>query len=1126
MKNQGEIRWLQLSDLHMFVSTEVAYQKKALLNLFKDRVDFVVITGDLHQYGEDYSLTIQFLKGLITSWNMEFEDIVIVPGNHDIQDTSKRKIALNIIDKELENNPDAYRSELDNLYTGFTKYKRFCNELYGNDSNQNLLENNIYIWKDNIALLCINTALISDENHDKKQIVDIYRLAELENRGYPCIAVMHHDFYAISDRHLPYIEACFRDLGVSAVLSGHKHKYSRSVIDLKNGQLIPNYCCAKSCSQPGDLWSDIGIIEYRWNLKKEEVKVIPYEWDTDNLSFQPSTKFEDVGSVEVNDDGNIKLNKSFALKKSFVDSKSENKKNEGEGHVLNKFESFYDNIQKDYLDGILEYIDDNNKKFNQAIDIIERIIFCNGKRINFNQIINNIITCKQKIVLSISGLQGTGKSTFLSLVFYELRRKFEETNIFPILLDLHVLDKYSKRKAKERLKEHLKEIDILINKYSKIRFILLVDGADDYIRKTSDLEEILLRYVEQNKVDNFAFCIGSADNFPNEMCKVSKLKGISNKATYKVDAYSLKKDDDENITFILKNLIDIYSFKIEQNQINIIKKAINVYTINRIDYRTLLIVLRVFSINSKNGVVTQLGSYFYEYYLMMMGSNEKELYKHAKAVYQYIILKQPEALRGNNLKYTKIIYNNGITIDFLLAYYFVYLIKSNNDELENVLNSDFVFTASVNKFIKDLLLNKYNGEQEQIVDRLIKSYEVSDMSMKSQICYILGRIEESNAKEKAKHFLREKWDQLYKDLFDDNILILKEYDIKNELVLFRTISVSLIWIGYDKNQERFLRCLLLNEKLNQINRGFHLEYYEDKAYMNGVKPTYVDNKNISVDKTMKYLINNINRGFSKTGEFNKSIYLDIITLFSIYQYRMGNDEIKRKYSEILLKIAEKVLQSSKIQSRTITNYVTTVRELLMENPYNQFMTEIYQVKNVKREGWIRRNVQLPESIAEHMYGCYLLGTFFLPNNVAQCIDYNIPDIESYLDYSKESILKMLLIHDLAEAKIGDIVTQEKVKKDTEDEDKRFEYYEFLCSFPHIYGLGNRKKAWDEFIENATINAKIANDFDKIEPVIQAYFYLKGGNTIDLDEWKEYALKNVKTSLGKQILMFVMEKILV
>ncbi len=1128
MKNEQEIRWIQLSDLHMFVSTDVERQKKALYEQFGNTTDLIIVTGDLHQYGEDYAMTIDFLDKLVEQFCLDKEDVVIIPGNHDVLLLDKRKEAIQKVDEDIEKDPDVYIKELSKLYLGFRKYKKFLKDFYGElIDGYNPLENNIYVWKNELAILCINTALISDEKHFKPQIVDIYGLEKLDNPGLPCIAIMHHDYYAISDIHKPYIKIRFEELGVSATLSGHKHRFSRNAIDIGNSEIIPNFCCAKSVSQPGDLWSDIGIIEYRWKQNENKVIVIPYVWDREQNAFVPTIKFESKEKFVVNEQGSFIFEYGFRLRNNTENRIKVSECNTEERKEVGKMidlEEFYQSIQTKYLDSILELIGEDEGKFDEAVNIMERIITYKGEKINFEKVVDLIVSCKKKIVLSINGLQGTGKSTFLSLVYYNIKKKYQETKVFPILIDLHTLDNYSKKEAKKILLDHLKIIDGLIKKYQEIKFILLFDGANDYIRKTSDLEDAIYHYVDKSNLSNFAFCIGSADYLPDEMCMKSKLHFFSRKAMYKLEADRVKKSDDENISAIVNNLIDIYDFSIRKKDIGTIKKAINVYTINEIDYRTLLIILRVFEANIKNKNDYQLGSYFYDYYFMEMNSKESELFKHAEATYQYIVLKKQNALRS--LKYAKYIYNNGITVDFLLAYYFVNLVKRDGKKLSEVLKCDFVFTASVNKFIKDLILNKYRGEQAYIVEKMINAYNISDMSMKSQIGYILGRIQESNAKEKAKKFLITNWKLLYVDLFKDDKLVSKRIDIKRELVLFRTISVSLICLGYDKNQEQFLRCLLLNEKLNQINRGFHLEYYEDKAYMNGVSPTYIDNENISVDKTMNYLINNLNKDFSEAKQFNKSIYIDIITLFSIYQYRMDNQKIKEQYESILINLAEKILQSSKIQSRTIINYVTTVKELLRNNPYKNIVDEVYMFKSIKREGWIRRKVVEPESIADHMYGCYMLGEFFLPNNAYQCVDYNIPDVENYFEYSKEDILKMLLLHDLAEVRIGDIVTQEKVRKDVENENSFFDYYEFLCSFPHIYGLGNQKKAWDEFTENSTINAKIANDIDKIEPLIQAYIYKKSGNEIDLKDWEDYARKNVNTSLGKQFLQFVIEKIIV
>lgn len=78
---------------------------------------------------------------------------------------------------------------------------------------------------------------------------------------------------------------------------------------------------------------------------------------------------------------------------------------------------------------------------------------------------------------------------------------------------------------------------------------------------------------------------------------------------------------------------------------------------------------------------------------------------------------------------------------------------------------------------------------------------------------------------------------------------------------------------------------------------------------------------------------------------------------------------------------------------------------------------------------------------------------------------------------------MLLLHDLAVARLGDIPTPLKKRSDDEEEKKRFGYYQYLCSVPRIYGLGRDKSTIvDDFLNTGSINAKIAYEIDRIEAV--------------------------------------------
>ena len=74
-------------------------------------------------------------------------------------------------------------------------------------------------------------------------------------------------------------------------------------------------------------------------------------------------------------------------------------------------------------------------------------------------------------------------------------------------------------------------------------------------------------------------------------------------------------------------------------------------------------------------------------------------------------------------------------------------------------------------------------------------------------------------------------------------------------------------------------------------------------------------------------------------------------------------------------------------------------------------------------------------------------------------------------------------------------------------------------------MGRNVRHWRELFSKSTINGKIANDLDKLEPLVQAYMYKVMGYNIDLEEWKDDVEQNLKTTLGRKLLDFVINNIL-
>lgn len=788
--------------------------------------------------------------------------------------------------------------------------------------------------------------------------------------------------------------------------------------------------------------------------------------------------------------------------------------------------------QAEFLDKIIEIVKVDEKKYHESTELIENFLFRGEKNITLEQIANLILNSDSTFPVSFFGKYGTGKSTLFTLLYYYfIRRYYEQKLLYPILIDLNNLNQMKKEKARELLSRFVACVEEHIFQNESTHYLLMVDGINEYSDNHAELDDIIETFISTINSNNkyngrFTFCIGEDDSLPDTIREESSLKSYLPKSEIKIEVRPLSKGENLDGVFndkfksILATMNRLYNYGILENDIEKIYKASSPYITNHIDYRTLHIILRIYRSHEPS---TNFTIGLKEYFLKKL-SKPKDFYLAARHTYDVFILKKTNQKVSSFHNINAIVFASRLSIDFFIAVHFVNILIGKNEIAPGSLGKDIVFTALTNKFIKDLIFNLDKSTQTTITKKIIEAYvkENSD-TIKAQYAYLLGRIDETSAQKEAKKFLLAEWEEKYDSLFT-NCLLKSDKSVEDgSLVLFRTLSVSLTWVKENSKQELFLKCIIYNERLNAINRGFHLSYYGDRSYINGYDPVYVDDGNIPITYTMAHLISNINLALSNTKMPNKAINLDIITLLTLYQYRMDRDDIIFRYKNVLSDLIPKLIKSPKIQSTTIKNYLTTMLELLDNDiSIKEVLSEFYHVKTKPRSGWIKRNVMNPEVIADHMYACFLLGMFFLPNNIQQCIEYDIPDKSEYGDYSKEAILQMLLLHDLAEAKYGDIAAGDKTEKDIVTEKARYVYYQYLCSIPRVYGLGSRKNLMDEFHAKSTINAKIAYDIDKIEPVIQAYFYMDSNPKVDIEEWKCYASERLKTSWGKEFFSFILK----
>jgi len=140
-----------------------------------------------------------------------------------------------------------------------------------------------------------------------------------------------------------------------------------------------------------------------------------------------------------------------------------------------------------------------------------------------------------------------------------------------------------------------------------------------------------------------------------------------------------------------------------------------------------------------------------------------------------------------------------------------------------------------------------------------------------------------------------------------------------------------------------------------------------------------------------------------------------------------------------------------------------------------FFKTAVNLKNIARQGWIDKlSIENPESVADHSYSMAIMGMV-------------ISDLENY---DSEKISKMILLHDLAESKIGDY-TPNQISKENKTKIENNAYDEIINMLPDTIKL-QYGEIWEEYQKQESPESKIVYQIDKLEMVLQAKMYQKKG----------------------------------
>jgi putative hydrolase of HD superfamily len=165
-----------------------------------------------------------------------------------------------------------------------------------------------------------------------------------------------------------------------------------------------------------------------------------------------------------------------------------------------------------------------------------------------------------------------------------------------------------------------------------------------------------------------------------------------------------------------------------------------------------------------------------------------------------------------------------------------------------------------------------------------------------------------------------------------------------------------------------------------------------------------------------------------------------------------------------------------------------------------FFKNSVNLKNIPRQGWVDKlSIINPESVSDHSYSMAIMCMI-------------ISDLKNL---NSEKILKMALLHDLAESLIGDL-TPEQIDKESKKKLENNAFRKIIKNLPEQI-KSKYLEIWLEYQENISPEAKLIHQIDKLEMALQAKIYQKNGYDKEkLESFFESAKKEIDDPQLKEL----------
>ena len=483
----------------------------------------------------------------------------------------------------------------------------------------------------------------------------------------------------------------------------------------------------------------------------------------------------------------------------------------------------------------------------------------------------------------------------------------------------------------------------------------------------------------------------------------------------------------------------------------------------------------------------------------------------------------------------------GPAVNFYVALHVMQSLSSEFEKMpELLIPLTHVHTFEVNQFCKALLDSaKKSGHLSRLLSRMSVAYDAAAKAemdpaarsnLQAHLCYLLGRVSDEQLRPRATETL-ERWrDRLIASASEKKrttssgrralgvSVATLEALIREQLLQYRTIQISLVQLGGQDESDRYILSCLASSRLDAQNRGFHLEYYGDTPY-DPEQPLSNEDSLAAIPKTLRTLGEKLLTAFRSGGKYplrDIELYTVISLLRSRLQECVLSAEDRVRGLQIL---SEAFWMSTNEKLQMLLGRVTFDLANPSFHPAG-IVEDIYRLKKLRRTGWTARgrNVADPESVGSHTFGGLALIELFLPETKSS-------DARQFgAQYSKERVLRLFLKHDWAEAIIGDLLPDQKTEEAGVREEAAFK----KLGLSFIYSpYANRTiyEDWLDFERGTSINSELARDVDQLDCLQQLLIESEASPTSipDRSTWIDWIRDRVRTEWGRQMFAFLLKR---